>query len=50
MSGMTPAERRELRSVVKQQFKVLRGEVEQRRKYLAAEAAELVRRRYAAAD
>ena len=50
MTGMTQAERRELRSVVRQQFKVLRGEVEQRRKELAAEAAEQVRRRYAVAD
>jgi hypothetical protein len=50
MTGMTQAERRELRSVVKQQFKVLRGEVEQRRKELAAEAAEQVRRRYAESD
>lgn len=47
---MTQAERRELRSVVRSQFKVLRGEVEQRRKELAAEAAEQVRRRYATAD
>jgi hypothetical protein len=50
MSEMTAAERRELRSVVRSQFKVLRGEVEQRRKELAAEAAEQVRRRYADAD
>lgn len=50
MSGITQAERRELRSVIRAQFKVLRGEVEQRRKELAAEAAEQVRRRYAAAD
>lgn len=50
MSEMTQAERRELRSVVKQQFKVLRAEVEQRRRELAAEAAEQVRRRYATAD
>jgi hypothetical protein len=50
VSGMTQAERRELRSVVKSQFKVLRAEVEQRRKELAAEAAEQVRRRYAASD
>lgn len=50
MSGMTQAERRELRSVVRGQFKVLRAEVEQRRKELAAEAAEQVRRRYAATD
>lgn len=50
MTGMTKGERAELRSVVRQQFKVLRGEVEQRRKELAAEAAEQVRRRYAATD
>jgi hypothetical protein len=49
-SGMTQAERRELRSVVRGQFKVLRGEVEQRRRELAAEAAEQVRRRFAADD
>jgi hypothetical protein len=47
---ITAAERRELRSVIRAQFKVLRGEVEQRRKELAAEAAEQVRRRYADAD
>jgi hypothetical protein len=47
---ITQAERRELRSVVRQQFKVLRSEVEQRRAELVAEAAEQVRRRYAAAD
>ncbi len=50
MSGMTQAERRELRSVVRSQFKVLRAEVEQRRKELGAQAAEQVRQRYAAAD
>jgi hypothetical protein len=47
---ITSAERRELRSVVRQQFKVLRGEIEQRRAELAAEAAEQVRVRYASAD
>jgi hypothetical protein len=47
---ITAAERRELRSVVKQQFKVLRGEIEQRRAELIAEAADQVRRRYAATD
>lgn len=50
MTTMTKAERTELRSVVRQQFKVLRGEVDQRRKELAAEAAGQVRRRYATAD
>jgi hypothetical protein len=50
MSSITAAERRELRTVVRAQFKVLRGEVEQRRKELAAEAAGQVRRRYATAD
>jgi hypothetical protein len=43
-------ERQELRAVVKSQFKVLRGEVEQRKAELAAEAAEQVRRRYATTD
>jgi hypothetical protein len=47
---MTQAERRELRSVIRSQFKVLRGEIEQRRKELAHEAAEQVRRRYASSD
>lgn len=50
MTRIPAAERRELRSVVRQQFKVLRAEVEQRRAELAAEAAEQVRRKYAAAD
>lgn len=50
MGEMTQAERRELRSVVRSQFKVLRGEVEQRRRELAAEAAGQVRRKYAASD
>ena len=50
MSGMTKGERTELRSVVRGQFKVLRGEIEQRRKELMADAAEQVRHRYAAAD
>jgi hypothetical protein len=47
---ITRAERTELRSVVRQQFKVLRGEVEQRRAELIADAAEKVRRRYAVSD
>lgn len=50
MTRIPVGERRELRSVVRQQFKVLRAEVEQRRAELAAEAAEQVRRKYAAAD
>lgn len=50
MTRIPATERRELRSVVKQQFKVLRAEVEQRRAELAAGAAEQVRRKYAAAD
>ena len=50
MTRIPATERRELRSVVRQQFKVLRAEVEQRRAELAAEAAEQVRRKYAAAD
>ena len=50
MTRIPAVERRELRSVVRQQFKVLRAEVEQRRAELAAEAAEQVRRKYAAAD
>lgn len=48
--GMTQAERRELRSVIRAQFKVLRGEIDQRRAELAAEAAEQVRRRFASDD
>ena len=47
---MTKAERSELRSVVRSQFKVLRGEIEQRRAEMAAEAAERVRRRFADDD
>jgi hypothetical protein len=50
MGKMPAAERRELRSVVRQQFKVLRAEVEQRRSELTAEAAEKVRQKYASAD
>jgi hypothetical protein len=48
--AMTKAERAELRSVVRAQFKVLRGEVAQRRAEMAAEAAERVRRRFADDD
>lgn len=47
---ISAGERRELRSVVKQQFKVLRGEVEQRAAEMRAEAAERVRHRYAGTD
>ena len=47
---ITARERQELRAVVKSQFKVLRGEVEQRKAELAAEAAEQVRCRYATTD
>jgi hypothetical protein len=50
MSKMPAAERRELRTVVRTQFKVLRAEVEQRRAELAAEGAEKVRQKYAASD
>lgn len=50
MSGITPGERRELRSVVKQQFKVLRTEVEQREVELQAEAERMILDRYRAQD
>jgi len=50
VSKMPASERRELRSVIRQQFKVLRAEVDQRRAELAAEAAEKVRQKYAASD
>ena len=50
MAKMPAAERRELRTVVRTQFKVLRAEVDQRRAELVAEAAEKVRQKYAASD
>lgn len=43
---ITPGERRELRSVVKQQTKVLRAEVEQRRMELDAEIEKRLAERY----
>lgn len=43
---ITPGERRELRSVVKQQFKVLRTEVEQREIELRSEAERRLAERY----
>jgi len=46
MSDITPGERRELRSVVRAQFKVLRAEVEQRRAELNAEAEHQLMVRY----
>jgi hypothetical protein len=47
---ITPGERRELRSVVRQQFKVLRTEVEQRKIELNAEAQRMVAERYRRQD
>ena len=46
MSLIPPAERRELRSVVKMQFKVLRTEVKQRETELIAEAERQLMERY----
>ena len=46
MSRIPPGERRELRSVVRSQFKVLRAEVEQRQAELEAEAEQQLMRRY----
>lgn len=45
-----PGERRELRSVVRSQFKVLRAEVTQRQTELLAEGEERLRLRFLAAD
>jgi len=46
LSRIPPGERRELRSVVRSQFKVLRAEVEQRQAELEAEAEQQLMRRY----
>ena len=46
MSRIPPGERRELRSVVRSQFKVLRAEVEQRQAELEAEAEQRLMHRY----
>jgi lipopolysaccharide biosynthesis regulator YciM len=43
---MTPGERRELRTVVRQRMKVLRADVEQRRMELVAEAEQRLMERY----
>lgn len=43
---MTPGERRELRTVVRQRMKVLRADVAQRRMELIAEAEQRLRERY----
>lgn len=48
--GMTKTERTELRRVVRQQFKVLRAEVEQRKAELIADLEEQVEERYADED
>lgn len=51
MSGsMTPGERRELRTVVRQRMKVLRADVAQRRMELLAEAERRLVERYRQAD
>lgn len=47
---MTKGERDELRRLLRQRFKVLRAEVEQRRLELAAEAAQRVQERYTGVD
>jgi len=46
VTTIPPAERRELRAVVRSQFKVLRAEVEQREAELAAEAEQQLMHRY----
>ena len=46
MTAITPTERRELRTVVRTQFKVLRAEIEQRKAELLAQANEKIRHRY----
>lgn len=51
MTGqITPGERRELKSVVRQQMRVLRTEVDQRKAELEAEAARRVAEHYRAED
>lgn len=50
IESIPPGERRELRSVVRAQFKVLRAEVEQRKTELLAEGEERLRLKYLAAD
>lgn len=47
---ITPGERRELRSVVRQQFRVLRTEVDQRRQELIAQAEARLVEKYRKAD
>jgi hypothetical protein len=47
---ITPVERRELRAVVRQQMKVLRTEVEQRRHELVAEAERRLAEKYRSED
>lgn len=47
---MTPGERRELRTVVRQRMKVLRADVEQRRMELLADAERRLMERYRAQD
>ncbi len=48
--SIPPGERRELRSVVRAQYKVLRAEVEARKAELLAEGEERLRQRYLAED
>lgn len=50
MSGITKAERAELRSVVKQQFKVLRSELEQREQEMYAEIEDQITDRFSEQD
>lgn len=50
MSGITKTERAELRSVVRQQFKVLRDEVEQRQAELVADIEKQVAEQWAGRD
>lgn len=47
---ITKAERAELRSIVRQQFKVLRAEVEQRRAEMQVEFEQQITERFASAD
>jgi hypothetical protein len=50
LTDITPGERRELRSVVRQQFKVLRTEVKQREAELDAESERMIAERYRKVD
>ena len=50
MTAMSKTERTELRSIVKQQFRVLLAEVDQRRAELLASVEEEIAQRFAAAD